>query len=189
MYTDIYYTNILANQKSEHLVFFQDASFGLPTAIKSFACIKSCPPGWLNKIRIVWDVSFRFKYKSGNLSQVYYIRTGYRKQSPFFLISKEGITSIQQDIKNGHQMIHVNRLKGSEFSAVQLYRGKLLIEELAFHQKQLSFQIDSKINITNKTTDKTNNSITIDFTGLKSVHLVPTTNKKNILCIDAIKKW
>lgn len=196
MYTDFYFTNTSAKQKNEHLVFFQDASSKALINNNLFASIEHCPPKWMCKIRLVWNLSFRFKKKTGSLSPKYDLKTVYHKQRPYFFISKEGSIKMEQDCNSGCQFIHFNQLKGNEFIGVQLYRGFFLIEEKMFNQNQLSFITDLKTQITsmevakkNLLSDKAPASIAIDFTGLKSVHIISSKDEKSILSIDTLKTW
>ncbi|CAL2084882.1 hypothetical protein [Tenacibaculum sp. 190524A02b] len=197
MYTDFYFTNLSTDEKIKDIVFSQNTSFETPNIDNVFASIKGCPFNWCHKIRVSWSLSFRLKKKSGNLTPIYNLKTVHNEQRPFFLIYKEGSTSVQQTCNNGNQIILFKQIKGNEFIAIQLYRGDLLIKEQFFNTSKICFQIDSNINIL--TTDFTHqeipryeskNTLCIDFIPLKSVHLILLgSSMKHQLVIDAIKKW
>jgi hypothetical protein len=198
MFTDFYFTNASSVRSDNSVGFFQKTTAQKSSATRCFVRIEKCQYGWSYRMRLHWDLSFRFVKRSGNTTPVYHLKTSYTKQKKIFLISKGGIVSMQQSYGNGKQCIDFEKTKGNDFMAVQLYRGAFLIGEQYFKGKYLNVQVDSMIRITqyndkNKSLliDTVQNVLNIDFICFKSVYLtrIGDKNTGNTIKMDAIERW
>ena len=200
MFTDIYFTNLIPFSKENRTVFFQkEAVSKVPDSI-IFKAIEKCNFGWSQSIRIWWDLSFKLVNSSGNTTYTYPLMTVTSLQRTKFFIWKEGTVSITQSYGNGNQIIDFEQIKGTAFTGVQVYRGKYLIAEQCFSGKQLQFQINTIISISqsyNKNdlqiieTKKNQDVLNLDYVGLKEIHfsLESNKNKNNKLIVRKTKKW
>lgn len=200
MYTDFYLTNLSTVEMYRNVVFFQKTTTNTHPAIRSFKNVENCQYKWSHKVRVYWDLNFRLVYASGGTTSAYPLKTVYTRQSKFFLISKEGIISVQQSYRNGKQIIDFEQIKNDGFIAIQVYRGNYLVELQYFKGKYLNSQIDTIINITQcykrelsegLSIKDLKDTLNIDFTTLKSVFLSLEGDKGSTrkLHIDNTVKW
>lgn len=200
MFTDFYFKNGSSFATGDSIVFFQKKITAMLPNTIIFTTIENCQYGWSHKVRVFWDLKFRFIKKSRNISPVYDLKTTYKIRNKFFFISKEGTITVQQSNGNGKQIIDFEQIKGNDVLGVQFYRGKFLIGEQYFRGKYLSFQIDTTISVAiynhkNKlgsiVIEDLNNILDLDFISLKSVYITLTgnINKGNKVQVDVIKKW
>lgn len=200
MFTDIYFTNLTpVSYGDTRLAFFQKNVAGNIPCGTVFRVIEKCPSGWSHHVRIPWDLNFRMVKLSGNTTQPYPIKTCYHPEKTKFLLWKDGTVAVNQHYGNGKQIIDFEQIKGRPFSGVQFYRGKLLIAELYFKDKYLSFEIDTQITVIENNTKNETETIAIedisptvldfDFTGIKAIHLSVNKKISNKLIIDDTERW
>ncbi|MFY0629708.1 MAG: hypothetical protein JXR05_04955 [Flavobacteriaceae bacterium] len=198
MFTDFYFTNLSSTRDLNSIVFSQKTMAQESSMTSFFFSIENCQYKWSHKIRVYWNLGFRFIERSGNISPLYNLKTSFTKQKKAFIISKSGITSIQQGYSNGKESVDFEKLKGDGFIAVQLYRGDYLIGEQYFKGSHLNFQVDSIISISqynhkNKTLfeDIRRTILNVDFICFRSVFikLLGDKNTGTSLKIESAKKW
>lgn len=195
MFTDFYFTNLYSGDNHDSIVFFQKKITDTLINTITFGKIENCQYNWSHKIRVSWNLRFRFLKSSGSTSEFYDLKAIYNLQNKFFLISKEGILSFQQNYGNGKQIIDFEQVKGDSLIGVQFFREEFFIGEQFFAGKRLSFYIDTTISVAQCGKEcfdeKRSSYLDFDFTSLKSVYLKFIGNKENgnKILIDKIEKW
>ncbi len=198
MFTDFYFTNLSTTGTHKQIVFYQEAITKLRNNTRHCIMIEQCQYNWSQKFRLYWDLSFRLIKRSGVITSPYQLQSCCVKHRKFFFVSKEGTIVMQQKYRCGDLILDFKQLKGTGFKTVQLYRGKIMVEEHQVDDGHINLQIESiiKVGIKNKDSNHDINTklkevLSFDFIGLKSVYIQLVENKKegSKIQIGSINKW
>lgn len=172
MFTDVIFTNPGLDARAS-IGFYQSHSG--PGNL--FRIIRECPGLWSHRFRIPWKLGFRFVKPSGSIGPYYPLKASCRTEKMQYLISRDGTMTVQESYGNGRHIFDFHQAKGNAYSGVRLYRGNLLIAERQLIAGSARLETDHLITAMlispneNSISGRDPMSITVDITGLRSIHL------------------
>lgn len=178
MFTDVYFTGHAALQAG--IAFYHPQVSAKPGHGAIFNAVR-CPHGWTHRLRIFWELSYRLVRSPGNSSHPYALKHSYRQEQKQFLISKDGVLTVQQGFANGKQVISFEQTQGNPCSGIQVFRGKLLIAEQFFSGKQLEFQIENTVNVSENSEVQNDPALSFPLSGQKSIHIALIRNELSVI--------
>lgn len=193
MFTDVHFTNLTSLSAADRIAFFQKDTGVMIACGTVLKVIQQCQHGWSHTIRIPWDLNFRLVKTAGITTPAYALKTTYKPGRKKYILSKEGIITLQQDYGNGKQIIDVEQVKGDAYDAVRIYRGELPIAEHFFVNRMVQFQIDNTISVVSNYNENDNlagkTALNFDLTGIKSIHIGINDPKLNQLIVRKVEQW
>ena len=195
MFTDVYFTNRALPHAG--IAFHHGQVLAGPVCGPVFKAIR-CPYGWMHRFRIPWQLNFRLVRSPGNSSHPYMLKHSFKPEKKQFLISMEGIITVQQSYGNGKQIIDFEQEKGKAYCGIQIYRGKFLVAEAYFSGKYLQFQLDETVSVIQNfvegmeitpAANSSSGTLKFDLSGLKAIYLEATDPNQNKLIVRKQEQW